>query len=108
MRSPRQTRKSIPAVLNWEPAWYYKVGANRYFDNGWSVSAGYIYSENAMPDAHYTPLVADEARHWLSAGTGFKRGRYDFGIAYQFGSAPDHVVSGIAPSATRADSRRTL
>jgi hypothetical protein len=53
-----------------------------------------------MPDAHYTPLVADEARHWLSIGTGFKRRRYDFDIAYQFGIAPDHVVSVSAPSAT--------
>ncbi|HEU5312942.1 MAG TPA: outer membrane protein transport protein [Candidatus Udaeobacter sp.] len=99
--------KNIPAVLNWQPAWYYKVGATRYFDNGWWVSAGYIYSENALPNADYTPLTGDEARHWLSIGTGFKRGRYDFDIAYQFGIAPDHMVSGSAPSATRqtADGR---
>ena len=38
-------------MLNWEPAWYYKVGATRYFDNGWSLSAGYIYSENAIAEA---------------------------------------------------------
>jgi long-chain fatty acid transport protein len=91
--------KNIPAVLDWEGAWYYKFGATRYFDNGWSVSAGYIYSENAVPAAHYSPLVGDEARHWLSAGTEYKCGRYSFGIAYQFGIAPDHTVSGSAPSA---------
>jgi long-subunit fatty acid transport protein len=52
-----------------------------------------------MPDAHYNPLVADEARHWLSIGTGYKHGRYEFDIAYQLGIGPDHTVSGSAPSA---------
>ena len=93
--------KDISAALNWQPAWYYKFGGTRYFDNGWSVSAGYIYSENAMPDAHYTPLIADSARHWLSIGTGFKRRRFDFDIAYQFGFGDGtRTISGSAPSAT--------
>jgi long-subunit fatty acid transport protein len=65
------------------------------------LSAGYIYSENAMTDAHYTPLVADEARHWLSIGTGCKRRRFNFDIAYQFGFGDGvRTVSGSAPSAT--------
>ncbi len=93
--------KDISAALNWQPAWYYKFGGTRYFDNGWSLSAGYIYSENAMPDAHYSPLIADSARHWLSIGTGFKRRRFDFDIAYQFGIGDGvRTVSGSAPSAT--------
>ena len=92
--------RDLPGVLNWQSIWYYKFGATRYLDEGWSVSAGYIYSENALPDAHYTPLTADEARHWLSIGTGFKRGRFDFDVAYQFGFAAARTVSGSAPSAT--------
>ncbi len=93
--------KDISAALNWQPAWYYKFGGTRYFDNGWSVSAGYIYSENAMPDSHFTPLIDDSARHWLSIGTGFKRRRFDFDIAYQFGIGDGtRTVSGSAPSAT--------
>jgi len=62
-------------VLDWEGAWYYKFGATRYFDNGWSVSAGYIYSQSAVPDAHYSPIVGDEPRRWLSVGTEYKCGR---------------------------------
>jgi len=70
-------------------------------DNPFSASsAGYIYSENALPDAHYTPLTADEARHWLSIGAGFKRSRFDFAVAYQLGFAAARTVSGSAPSAT--------
>ncbi len=91
--------KDLPATLNWRPAWYYKFGATRYLNDDWHVSAGYIYSENALPDDHYTPLTGDEARHWLSVGTGFKRHRWDFDIAYQFGIAATRTVSGSAPSA---------
>jgi len=31
--------------------------------------------------------------------TGYKRGRYNFDIAYQLGIAPEHTVSGSIPSA---------
>jgi len=93
--------KDIPATLDWQPAWYYKFGGTRYFDNGWQVSAGYIYSENAMPDSHFTALIDDAARHWLSIGTGRKGRRFDFDIAYQFGFGDGtRTVSGSAPSAT--------
>jgi long-chain fatty acid transport protein len=92
--------KDIPATLDWQPAWYYKFGGTRYFEKGWSVSAGYIYSESAMPDAHFNPLIDDSARHWLSVGTGFKRSRFDFDLAYQFGFGDGtRTVSGSAPSA---------
>ena len=91
--------KDIPGVLSWQPCWYYKFGGTRYLEKGWQVSAGYIYSENAVPDSHYNPLVADGARHWLSVGTGHKGRRFDFDIAYQFGFGDGtRTVSGSAPT----------
>src|SRR4029077_12584388 len=42
--------QNIPVVLNWQSSWYYEFGATRYFDNGWHVSAGYIYNQNSVPD----------------------------------------------------------
>jgi hypothetical protein len=52
-----------------------------------------------VPDAHYTPLVADVDKHFFSLGTGHKGKRFDFDIAYQFGYGPAHTVKGSAPSA---------
>ena len=92
--------QNIPLTFNWQPSWYYEFGATRYLANGWSVSAGYIYNENSVPDAHYSPLVADLDRHFWSLGTGFKGERFDFYIAYQFGYGPTRTVTGSAPSAT--------
>jgi long-chain fatty acid transport protein len=87
---------SVPLTLNWKGSWYYEFGATRYLGNGWSVSAGYIYNENSVPDANYNPLVADLDRHFLSVGTGHKGEHFSFDIAYQFGFGPTRTVSGSA------------
>jgi len=87
----------IPVTFDWQSSWYFEFGATRYFDNGWHVSAGYIFNENSIPDAHYTPLVTDLDKHFFSIGVGFKGKRLDFDIAYQFGYGPTHTVTGSAP-----------
>lgn len=87
-----------PVVLNWQSSWYYELGATRYFDNGWHVSAGYIFNQNSVTSAHYNPLVADENRHFFSLGLGRKGKQFDFDVAYQFGYGPDRTVSGSASS----------
>jgi len=89
----------IPLVLDWESSWYYEFGATHYFENGWTVSAGYIYNENSVPDDHYTPLVYDLDRHFLSLGAGHHGEHFDFDLAYQFGYGPTRTVTGSAVSA---------
>jgi long-chain fatty acid transport protein len=59
----RQATPVPPLVLGWRSSWYYAWGATRKFGDGWHASAGYIFSENSVPDAHYNPLVADADRH---------------------------------------------
>jgi long-chain fatty acid transport protein len=92
--------QDIPLVLEWEPSWYYEFGATRYLAKGWSVSAGYIFNENSVPDANYSPLVADLDRHFVSVGAGYQSKRLRIDLAYQFGYGPQRTVSGSAPSAT--------
>ena len=75
----------------------YEFGVTRYFDNGWHVSAGYVFNENSVPDDNYSPLVADMDRHFFSVGAGHKGKRLDFDAMYQFGYGPDHKVSGSEP-----------
>jgi long-chain fatty acid transport protein len=90
--------QNVPVALQWESSWYYELGATRYFDNGWHVSAGYIFNQNSVPSAHYNPLVADEDRHFFSVGVGRKGKQFDFDVAYQFGYGPDRTVTGSAPN----------
>jgi long-chain fatty acid transport protein len=92
--------QNIPVPLEWQSSWYYELGATRYFSNGWHVSAGYLFNQNAVPDTHYTTVVADEDRHFFSVGLGRKGRSFDFDVAYQFGYGPDRTVSGSVPSAS--------
>ncbi len=92
--------QDVPLTLNWESSWYYEFGATRYIGNGWQVSAGYIYNENSVPDAHYTPLVTDLDRHFFSLGAGHKGEHLTVDLAYQLGYGPPRTVTGSAPSAT--------
>jgi long-chain fatty acid transport protein len=85
-------------VLDWQASWMYAFGVTRYLDNGWHLSAGYVFNENAVPDANYTPLVPDQDRHFFSIGTGRKGKRFDCDITYQFGYGPSRKVSGSSPS----------
>ena len=94
--NPLVPLNNIPFPLDWESSWYYEFGATRYFDNGWHVSAGYVLNENSVPNAHYTPLVADMTKHFFSIGTGYKGTHFSFDIAYQLGYGPDHTVTGSA------------
>jgi long-chain fatty acid transport protein len=91
--------QDVTVPLGWQSSWYYEFGATYYFDNGWHLSAGYIFNENSMPDLNYTPLVADLDRHFFSIGTGFKGKTWDFDIAYQFGYGPSRTVTGSGYSA---------
>lgn len=97
---PFPVQQTIPVTLQWQDSWIYKVGVTRYFENGWHGSIGYVFSENSVPDAFYSPLVADLDRHFLSIGVGKKGRCYDFDITYQLGFASDHVVTGSVPSSS--------
>ena len=99
--------QDIAMVLQWESSWYYEFGATRYLGERWSVSAGYIFNENSVPDANYTPLVADLDRHFFSVGAAYRTEHLQVAFAYQFGHGPERTVSGSAPSATgqNADGR---
>ncbi len=99
---PFPVRQDVPVTLQWQASWMFEFGVTRYLDNRWHVSAGYVFNQNSVPDAYYTPLAADLDRHFFSVGAGRKGKRYDFDLAYQFGYGPARTVTGSTPSSTPA------
>ena len=97
---PFPVQQDIPVTLDWQASWMYEFGVTRYFDNGWHASAGYVFNENSVPNAYYTPLAADMDRHFFSIGAGREGRRFDFDVAYQFGYGPAHTVTGSTPSSS--------
>jgi len=99
---PFPVKQDIPVILNWEDSWIFSLGATRYLENGWHVSAGYVFNQNSVPDDYYSPLAADLDRHFVSVGAGRKGRRFDFDVMYQFGYGPSRTVSGSLPSSQPA------
>ncbi len=99
---PGPVQQDILVTLNWQASWMYEFGATYYFDKGWHLSAGYVFNENSVPDAYYSPLAADLDRHFFSIGGGFTGKGYNLDLTYQFGYGPARTVTGSSPPSTPA------
>jgi long-chain fatty acid transport protein len=96
-----------PLILNWQSSWYFAWGVTRKFGDGWHASAGYIFSENSVPDAHFTPLVPDTDRHAWSIGIGRETAKWTWDVAYQLTWGSPRTVNGsaLSPAGQSADGR---
>ncbi len=86
--------------LNWKSAFIWELGVTRYLEDGWHVSAGYTYVENAVPDADFLPIVPDSNRHFFAIGVGRDYDNLSWQFTYQQAFASERNVSGNTTSAT--------
>ena len=89
--SPFLQSQSQP--YDWRSSFMYEFGATRYFGDGWAVSAGYVFSENSVPDAHFSPTVPDSDRHIFAIGIGHTGKRVSWDLAYQFAHGPERTIN---------------
>jgi long-chain fatty acid transport protein len=86
-------------AFNWQPSWFYEFGATHFFNDGHRLSAGYIYSENSVPEASFNPIVPDSDRHIFSVGLGRTyRSGWTWDIAYQYSWGPSRTINNPAGS----------
>ncbi len=100
----RQASGNVPLTFNWQSSFFYEFGASYQFDNGLTASAGYIYSENSVPNASFNPVVPDSDRHIFTFGLGKQWGNWDFDIAYQYAYGPSRTVTSLAAGTYQFDS----
>lgn len=87
-----------PQPFNWRSSFFYDAGVTREFANGLSLSAGYTFAENSIPDSTYNPAIPDSDRHILSFGFGYQYERLAFQLGYQYAFSPDRTVDGSPAS----------
>jgi len=85
---------SVSQPFNWKSGFFYDLGVTRTFNNGFSVSGGYTYAENSIPDSTFTPAIPDSNRHLFALGGNYRTGGLKLSLTYQFGYSPDRTVSG--------------
>lgn len=83
--------------LRWRDQFVYRVGAEYAVSPAFALRAGYSYARSAVPDDTLTPLTAAIFEHTLTAGAGYKTGRYHLDLAWQWNlPVVQHVgVSGL-------------
>lgn len=83
----------VAMPFQWRSSFFYEWGLTRDFKNGFHASAGYIFSENSVPDSVFTPLVPDSDRHIFSVGGGWKADHWRWDLAYQYAFGPSREIS---------------
>ena len=89
----RKASGDVIIPFNWKSSLFYEFGASYKFDNGITASAGYIYSENSVPNESFSPLVPDSNRHIFSVGLGKHWQNWDFDLAYQWAHGPQRTIN---------------
>lgn len=79
--------------FNWESSFFYEFGVTKKFANGFKASAGYIYSENSVPNESFNPGIPDSNRHIFSAGFGQSYEHFNWFLAYQYAYGPRRTIA---------------
>ena len=87
-----RTEGNIPIPFNWESSCLYEFGVTRKLPRGFSISAGYVYSENSVPNESFNPLIPDGNRHIISGGIGRTYDRFNWQLAYQYTYGPHRMI----------------
>ena len=95
---------NVALPFNWQSSFFYEFGASYTFDCGLTASAGYIYSEDSVPNGSFNPIVPDSNRHIFSTGFGKRWKNWDFDVAYQYAHGPTRTVTGLAAGTYQFDS----
>lgn len=90
----RQETGVVPLDFNWKSTFFYEFGVTKKFDHGLRVSAGYMYTENAVPSQSQSfASVPDSNRHVFSVGVGQTFTHVSWDLAYQYTHGPERQVA---------------
>lgn len=94
--NPMFNGQTLPA--NWKSGWTFRLGGEYEVNDNWALRAGYAYSQNAVPDSTFSPLVPDSNYHLFAVGVGYSTKRWAFDVATNYIYRETHHVSGSSNS----------
>ena len=69
---------------NWHDTWTYNLGAKYRLNDQISLSAGYLYQENAVPDDTFEPSTPDSDCHLFCLGGSYDWDRVSLALGYGY------------------------
>jgi long-chain fatty acid transport protein len=94
--NPDFNNQTLPA--HWISGFTFRGGAQYDLTDNWSLRAGYAYSQNAVPNSTFSPLVPDSNYHLFALGGGYSTPRWDLNLAATYIYRETHDVSGSVDS----------
>lgn len=77
-----QTSEIVPR--DWKSTWSYNLGGQYQINESFSISAGYLFGENAVPGSTFEPLIPDTDAHLFTLGVGWKTGAWTINGAFGY------------------------
>jgi long-chain fatty acid transport protein len=69
---------------DWKDTWSYNIGGHYQLNDTVAINAGYLYGQNAVPDATFEPLIPDTDAHLFTVGTDLTFGRWTVSGAFGY------------------------
>ena len=88
-----QKSGNVLLPFNWRSSFMYEFGVTKKLAYGLRASAGYVYSENSVPNESFNPIVPDSNRHIFSVGLGQQIASFSWDLAYQYTHGPSRTIS---------------
>jgi long-chain fatty acid transport protein len=88
----RQESGDVLLPFNWRSSFFYEFGVTKKFSHGLRASAGYMYTENSVPNESFNPNIPDCDRHVVSVGVGQKISSFTWDLAYQYTHGPSRNI----------------
>jgi long-chain fatty acid transport protein len=81
---------------DWDSGFTYRLGAEYRLDQNWAVRAGYAYSNNAVPEATFGPIVPDNSYNLVAVGVGYSANNWNLDLALNYiDRGTRHISSSI-------------
>jgi long-chain fatty acid transport protein len=82
--TPILGQTSFVTPRDWDDTWAFNVGGAYQLNRIVTLLAGYLYSENPVPDSSFDPSIPDSAAHLVTLGTSLNFEPWSVALAYGY------------------------
>lgn len=84
LQYPFLGQPALTVNRNWHATWSYNIGGHYQLNDTVAINAGYLYGENAVPDATFEPIIPDSDAHLFTVGTDLAIGSWTLSGAFGY------------------------
>jgi len=92
-QSPSPAFNNQAIAAHWESGFTFRAGVQYDITQHWALRAGYAYSQNAVPNSTFSPLVPDSNYHLFAAGATYSTRNWDLSVAATYIYRETHHVN---------------